>query len=79
MLTSVYPHIAGISALSDCVNCLITKAFCAKGGFLSGNFVHNVWFKIDCFSKVKIISILKCSFTKYLACRADFLSGRNPL
>jgi hypothetical protein len=53
--TSVYPHIAGISALGECVNGLINNAFCKMGFFVPEYFVHNVWFNLIAVSNVKII------------------------
>jgi hypothetical protein len=43
-ITIVYPPIAGISALGECVNDLIYNAFCEMGFFVPEIFVHTVWF-----------------------------------
>jgi hypothetical protein len=63
--TSVYPPIAGISALGECVNGLINNVFCKMGFFVPENFLHNVWLNLIVVSNVKIISLLISSFIKY--------------
>jgi hypothetical protein len=54
-VTSVYPHIAGISALPDGVNELINNVFSELGFFVAENFVHHVWFNLIVISNLKII------------------------
>ena len=49
------------------------------GFFVPEYFVHIVWFNLIVVSNVKINSVSKSVFTKYLAYQADFLSDRNLL
>jgi hypothetical protein len=64
-VTSVYPPIAGISALRECINCLINNSFYKLGFFGAGNFVHYVWFIMIVISNLKTFRKQYCQTQNY--------------